>query len=212
MMGKEQDIREMWEPCCQERTRFREEAEEERQTGIQGQRQVESPAREYLEQVKCCNDTDCTHGMRKQGFFALKSGEWQEYKNTFRKEVQVSERVFDRIKEAFEKVAKDEAIKLSAVQEIMTRSADYMRRIVAPAGGKETSRCHTCARVTVSRWKTTFGGSLRGKSIQIGGVRSVENNMTGSNQTGFWWCKEAKVLIRPRSSDRMQYLRAYAGT
>ena len=32
--------------------RFREEAEEERQAGIQGQWQLESPAREYLEQVK----------------------------------------------------------------------------------------------------------------------------------------------------------------
>ena len=35
--------------------RFREEAEEERQAGIQGQWQLESPAREYLEQAKCCN-------------------------------------------------------------------------------------------------------------------------------------------------------------
>ena len=39
----------------QERTRvkrFREEAEEERRAGIQGQLQLESPVREYLEQVK----------------------------------------------------------------------------------------------------------------------------------------------------------------
>ena len=34
--------------------------EEERQAGIQGQWQQESPAREFLEQVKCCYDTDCT--------------------------------------------------------------------------------------------------------------------------------------------------------
>ena len=39
---------------------FREEAEKERQAEIQGQLQHESPAREYLEQVKCCDDTDCT--------------------------------------------------------------------------------------------------------------------------------------------------------
>ena len=55
--------------------RFREEAEEERHSGIQGQWQLESSAREYLEQVKCCDDTDCTHRMMKQGFLALKSGE-----------------------------------------------------------------------------------------------------------------------------------------
>ena len=55
---------------CQERARvkrFREEAEEGR-AGIHGQWQLESPAREYLEQLKCCNDTDCTHSMIKQGF------------------------------------------------------------------------------------------------------------------------------------------------
>ena len=31
--------------------------------------------------------------------------------------------------------------------------------------------------------------------------------MIGSNQTGSWWCKLAKVLTRPRSQERMQYLR-----
>ena len=91
--------------------RFREQAEEERQAGTQGQWQLESPGREYLEQVKCCNDTDCTHRMMKQGFVAMKSGDWEEYENTFRKEVKVSEWAFDRMKEAFEKVAKDEAKK-----------------------------------------------------------------------------------------------------
>ena len=38
------------------------------------------------------------------------------------------------IKEAFEKVAKDEARKLSIVHEIMIRSTGYLRRIIAPAG------------------------------------------------------------------------------
>ena len=55
MMGKEQFTREMWEYFCQERSRvkkFREEAGKERQAGIQGQWQQESPAREYSELVK----------------------------------------------------------------------------------------------------------------------------------------------------------------
>ena len=73
----------MWEHFCQERARvkrFREEAEAENQAGIQGQWQLESPAREYLEQVRCCNDTDCTHRMMKQSFLALVSGEWKSIK------------------------------------------------------------------------------------------------------------------------------------
>ena len=84
--------------------------------------------------VKCCNNADCTHRMIKQGFIALKRGDWEEYKNTFRKEVKVSEWAFDRIEKAFEKVAKDEAKQLSIVQEIMIRSTGYLRRIIARAG------------------------------------------------------------------------------
>ena len=54
--------------------------------------------------------------------FALKSGEWEEHQKTFRTDVKATEWAFDRIKESFEKVTKDEARKLSAVQEIMIRS------------------------------------------------------------------------------------------
>ena len=82
----------MWEYFYQERARvkrFREEAEEGKQ---------ESPARECLEQVECCNDTDRAHRMMKQGVFALKGGGWEEYKYTFRNEVKVSEWARDRIK------------------------------------------------------------------------------------------------------------------
>ena len=56
-------------------------------------------------------------------------------KNTFSNEVKVSEWAFDRIKAAFENVAKDEAKKLRIVQEIMVRNTDYLRRSIAPAGG-----------------------------------------------------------------------------
>ena len=82
-MGKEQYMREMWE-------KFREEAENEGQAGTQGQWQHESPVREYLEQVKCCNDTDCTHRMLKRAFQALKGGDCEEYKCTFRNEVKAT--------------------------------------------------------------------------------------------------------------------------
>ena len=54
--------------------------------------------------------------------------------------MKVSEWAVDRIQEAFEKVSKDEAKTLSTVQEIMIRSTDYLRRIIAPAGGREARR------------------------------------------------------------------------
>ena len=44
--------------------------EEERQAGFQGQ-----PAREYLEQVKCFDDKDCTDRVMQKGFTALKGAE-----------------------------------------------------------------------------------------------------------------------------------------
>ena len=50
--------------------KFRQMADEEKQAGIQGQWQQESPAREYLEQVKCCHDADCSESMMKKGFTA----------------------------------------------------------------------------------------------------------------------------------------------
>ena len=50
--------------------------------------------------------------------------------------MKASEWAFDRIKEAFEQVAQDEAEKVSIVQEIMIRSTDYLRRIIAPVGGQ----------------------------------------------------------------------------
>ena len=68
---------------------------EEKQTEIQGQWQQESPAREYLEQVKCCHDTDCNESMMKKGFTALKNGTWEEYKETFKEKMRASEWAFD---------------------------------------------------------------------------------------------------------------------
>ena len=51
--------------------------------------------------------------------------------------MKASEWAFDRIKEAFDLVAQDEAVNMSIEQEIMPRSTDYLRRIIAPVGGQE---------------------------------------------------------------------------
>ena len=63
MIGKEQHVREKWEYFCREgdrAKRFREQDDEVKQAGIQGQWQLESPAKEHLVQVKCSDDTNCT--------------------------------------------------------------------------------------------------------------------------------------------------------
>ena len=51
------------------------------------------------------------------------------------------------------------------------------------------------------------------QDLTIGGAGSVEKTMIGSYQNRLLvWCRQAKVVTRPRSSKRMQYLRAYVGS
>ena len=88
MIGKEPYLRGMWKHFSSERSKtkkFRQLAAEEKQAGIQGQWQQESPARGFWEQVNCCHDTDCNESMMKKGFTALKNGTWEEYKGPPRK-------------------------------------------------------------------------------------------------------------------------------
>ena len=54
--------------------------------------------------------------------------------------MKTSEWAFDKIKEAFDLVAQDEARKVSIVQEVMFKSTDYLRRLIAPVEGQ--GRCH----------------------------------------------------------------------
>ena len=55
----------MCEYFCQERDLSKEvpraRLQKKKRQECMGQRQLESPAREFLEQAKCCNDADCTH-------------------------------------------------------------------------------------------------------------------------------------------------------
>ena len=71
--------------------------------GIQGEWQQETPAEEYLDQVKSSADTDCTPKMMRFGYYAIKDRDWDEYKRTFKVEVNATEWAFERIREAFEK-------------------------------------------------------------------------------------------------------------
>ena len=71
----------------------------------------------------------------KQAFFALKGGDGEEYKSILRTKVKATEWAFHRIKEAFEKVAKDEAGKLRIVQEIKIRKYGLLAAHDRASGG-----------------------------------------------------------------------------
>ena len=82
MLGKDQLIQGVCENFSLARAKaknFIKDAEKEKQEGIPGQSQRESSAKGYLEQVK-----RCTPRMMRFGYFALKDGEWEEYKETSR--------------------------------------------------------------------------------------------------------------------------------
>ena len=89
--------------------------------------------------------------------------------------MKATEWAFDRIKEAFEQVAQDDARKMSIVQEIMIRSTDYLRRIIGPVGGQGgvpmSYLCPHCNSFTVEDYIWWVSGR---KSTHIGGVRHVE--------------------------------------
>ena len=217
MLRKDQYIQGMWAVfSCEgfKAKKFREEAEKEKQEEIQDQWQREYPAKEYLEQVKCCQDTDCTPRMMKQAFFALKGGDGEEYKSILRTKVKATERAFHRIKEAFEKVAKDEAGKLRIVQEIKIKCTDYLRRMIAPAeeqGGITMSYlCPHCNSFQMEDYVWWVSGGKKHTNWWC--ARSVEKIKTGGNQTGSWWCKQAKVSVRLRSSMRMRCRKVCART
>ena len=74
--------------------------------------------------------------MMRFGYDTLKDGDWEEYKRIFRTEMSATIWVFQKIRDVFEKVVKDEAESLRIVQGIMLKSTDFLRRIIASVAGQ----------------------------------------------------------------------------
>ena len=125
--------------------------------------------------------------------------------------MKATEWAFERIREAFELVAQDEARKVSIAQEIMFKSTDYLRRIIAPDGGQGgvtmSYLCPYCNSFFLEYYIWWVSGR---KGATIGGAHFVKKNTNGSNQTSCWSYKQEKVLRRPRCSKHMQFFRAFA--
>ena len=65
----------------------------------------------------------------------MKNGSWEDLKERHRKEGKSSEWTLERIREACEKVARDEIGRLGIVQDNLRKSTDFLRRVIAPVGG-----------------------------------------------------------------------------
>ena len=87
---------------------------------------------------------------------------WQRYA-VVRVQAKATEGAFDRKQEAFEKVPKDEARKLSTMQEVMLRSTGHLRRIVARRKSTPTGGVRSVEKTMIGGAKQAAGGATRRK-------------------------------------------------
>ena len=97
------------------------DAAKQKQEGIQCQCQLESLFEEVLEQVK--GDTDCNAYMMRRAYYAVKSGNWEGFKEEFQEKGKFSEWTCARLKEAYDKVALEDVGRLSIAQDILRKIA-----------------------------------------------------------------------------------------
>ena len=103
--------------------------------GKQSQWQQEPPFKEALEQIKRSADTDCGPQTILRTYIAMKHGIWEIFAEEHRKEGKLCEWTLERIREAYEKVAMDDIGRSGIAQEILRKSTDCLRRIIAPVDG-----------------------------------------------------------------------------
>ena len=105
-----------------------------------------------------------------------------------------TEWAFERIREALQKVAKDEDGILNIVQQIWLRAHISCGVSSRQQEDKEALLCRVCAQIaTVFPWWTTRAGFQLQRNTAVGGARSVEKNMNGERPTGYWWYKQVPV-------------------
>ena len=86
----------------------------------------------------------CGHGMWRPNdavklFVATRDGSWEGFRKGCREKEKSSAWTVKKIREAFEKVAKEEIGRFDNVQENLRKSKDFLWRTTAPVGGKGRS-------------------------------------------------------------------------
>ena len=77
----------------------------------------------------------CNAHLMRRAYYAGKSGDWEGCKDAHRNKGQISEWAFNKVKESNCKVASEDIGRLSIAQDILRKSTDLLRRIIAPASG-----------------------------------------------------------------------------
>ena len=131
-----------------------------------------------------------------------------EYKSIFRVVVRATEWAFERIRDAFENVAKDEAGRF----ERRTRNSveEYRFPAAYHRASRTTRRCHDV--VSLLQLQQVSLGRLR--QVGFSGEEALqrswwfaicEKHMIRERPTGWRWYKQVTVPVRPRCSKRMRY-------
>ena len=130
----------------------------------------------------------------KYGCFAFKGGDREEYKSIFKVETSAAEWPFERTREAFEKVAKDEAHRTRTCVEEHRFPAAYHR------ADKEVSLCRICAQiVTVSLGGQHVAGFSWKEALQL-----VVRNLRRKNYE--WRAPSRSLVVQTGAcSKRMRY-------
>ena len=178
--GKESALREIWKVMENEKyIRGRmweyfahlEDASRERQEGVR-----------FGSKSEVTQMWDVPSQMMLKGYHAMRDGSSGEFKERYREKGKSSEWTLERIREANENVAKDEIGRLGIVLEILRKSTDFLRRVIAPVAGMGGVTLSYIARsATAFHWRTTFGGYRRDTEI-------AERSSTA---VGVVWCAEA---------------------
>ena len=123
-LGRAQTLREMWVYLSAERTKAKQlikKAQREAQQGVRGQcsRNV-LPWKSRVGSEPRQTPT-CTPKIVRLGLGAQQKEDWEEYRKRLRKEDQVTDWIWAKIREAHEKAARTHMERVSVVQEIILK-------------------------------------------------------------------------------------------
>ena len=126
---------------------------------------------EELELFREVRDLRFGGSLMRQAFASGKLGDWADFLDN--EKLSVRARV--NVRECSSEVEQEDENRTTIAQQIVEKSADFLRRTIVPDEGKERSHCRSCAHTaTDSRVKTTSGVfRARRRSNVIGGVRSA---------------------------------------
>ena len=99
--GMEQFMRGMWRILHHQKSLART-------VSADAAKELESPVKEVLEQVKKHTDMGCNGYMMRRAYYAERSGNWEGFKEKFQKTGEISEWAFAGVKEAHDKVASED--------------------------------------------------------------------------------------------------------